>query len=281
VLPTFSPYQSQPAQYVDVFNRGSKPFAYRIRPGARWLSVSPSTGRVTKQVRATVRVDWRHAPRGTTHVPLTVSGPDGSQVVVQAVVDNPRVPRSSLRGFVEANGYVSMEAAHAIRVVDSPSVAWKRIPDIGRTGDGMEPFPVTAPSQTPGAGPRLEYDMSLFTTGPVKVWAYLSPRNDVLPTDGLRYAISIDGAAPQVVNVTKATGADDTTMNRQWERNTSDNVNRTVTTHVVTRPGVHTLKVWMVDPTVVLQKLVVDTGGLRPSYLGPPESMRAGAGHRR
>jgi hypothetical protein len=102
----------------------------------------------------------------------------------------------------------------------------------------------------------------------------------VLATDGLKYAISVDGEAPQVVNVTKATGANDTTMNRQWERNTSDNVNRTVTTHVVDRPGVHTLKLWMVDPTVVVQKLVVDTGGVLPSYLGPPESLRARASRR-
>ncbi|MFC7614650.1 hypothetical protein ACFQV2_15070 [Actinokineospora soli] len=171
-----------------------------------------------------------------------------------------------------------MEADHHSRAVGGDGIRWVRVDDIGRTGHGMEPYPLRAPRQTPGGdSPRLEYEMTLTTTGPVKVLAYLSPRNNVFATDGLKYAVSIDGQAPQVVNTTTATGANDTTMNKQWERNTSDNVNLTATTHVVDRPGRHVLKFWMVDPTVVVQKIVVDTGGVLPSYFGPPESRRYSA----
>ncbi|HEY0537298.1 MAG TPA: glycosyl hydrolase 115 family protein [Actinoallomurus sp.] len=277
VLPAFSPYQSGPAPYIDVFARGSRPFDYRIRSSVPWLTVTPDHGRVGDQVRGTLRVDWSRAPRGTTKVPITVSGAGGVDVQVTAVIQNPERPPAGFRGFVEAGGYVSMEADHYTRTTGAGPVRWQRIPDIGRTGSGMEPFPVTASSRQPGGeDPRLEYDMSLSTTGPVKIGVYLSPRNDVLPTAGLRYAISVDDEAPKIVDVTAATGANATAMNKQWERNTSDNVNLTITDHDIDKPGPHVLKIWMVDPTVVVQKLVVDTGGLRPSYLGPPESRRAG-----
>lgn len=266
VLPTFSPYQSQPKQYLEVFNRGTTPFDYTITSAQPWVTVSKSRGTVDKQVRAEVSVDWRHAPRGTTRVPLTITGA-GRTVVVEAVVDNPTTKPK--RGFVEANGYVSIPATGTSRVVGD----WLRIPDIGREGDGLEPAPVTAPRRAPD-GPRLEYTVNLTTTGPVTVWVYLSPRNNVHPTDGLTYAVSLDGQQPQRVNVTTATGADDTAMNRQWERNTSDNVNRTATTLTVDHAGEHVVKVWAVDPTVVVQKIVIDTGGLKPSYLGPPSSTR-------
>jgi hypothetical protein len=277
VLPTFSPYQAQPGQYIEVFNRGTKAFDYTVKPAVPWVSVTPKAGRVGKQVRVAVRVDWSRAPKGRTEVPITVSGPNGARVTVKAVVDNPSMPGKQIRGFVEAGGYVSIEADHYTKAVTSSGAGWKLIPDIGRTGNGMTPSPVTASSRTPGVdSPRLEYTMTTFTTGPVKVSAFLSPRNNVLPTDGLKYAVSIDDQAPQIVNITTATGANDTTMNRQWERNTSDNTNVTTTTHTIGTPGVHVLKIWMVDPTVVVQRLVVDTGGVLPSYLGPPESTRAG-----
>jgi hypothetical protein len=273
VLPTFSRFQTRPAQYIDVFNRGSVPFRYDIRPAVPWLRVSAASGTVDEQVRATISVDWNRAPRGTTTVPITVRGPDGTTVVVQAVVDNPAMPR--LDGFIEAGGYVAMDADHFDHAAGNGGVAWVRIPDIGRTGSGMEAFPVTAASQTPGGNsPHLDYRFTMSTTGTVHVLAYLSPRNNVLHGDGLRYAVSIDGAPPQIVNITRSTGADDTTMNRQWERNTSDNVNLTVTTHTIATAGPHVLRFWMVDPTVVLQRLVIDAGGVEPSYLGPPESRR-------
>ncbi|WP_328743913.1 glycosyl hydrolase 115 family protein [Streptomyces sp. NBC_00285] len=274
VLPAFSPYQAQPAQYIDIFNRGATSFQYGISTGVPWLNVDRPHGTVAKEQRVTLGVDWQRAPKGRSSVPVTVTGSEGTTVTVQAIVDNPSIPRSRLTGFIEANGYVAVEAAHHSRNVPAQGVRWQRVPGIGRTGDGMEPFPVTTGARTPGSGPRLEYETSLFTTGTVTVWAHLAPRNATLPTAGLRYAVSFDDQAPQTVNVIAATGSDDGTMNNQWGRNTADNVNRTSTAHRIDTAGRHVLKFWMVDPTVVLNKLVIDTGGLKYSYLGPPESTR-------
>jgi hypothetical protein len=277
VLPAFSPFQSQPSQSIEVFNRGVDPFKYKIEPSVPWMNANPASGTVEKEVRSMLQVDWSRAPKGTTKVPITITGANGSVVVVQSVVENPDIKDSALQGFVEANGYVSMEADHYTRVVGAPPISWKRIPDIGRTGSGMTPLPVTAARQTPGGNsPRLEYDVHLFTAGEIKVWAYLSPRNDVRNAGGLEYAVSIDDAEPQIVNMTTALNG--IPMNKSWERNTSNNVNLTSTMHTVAAPGKHVVKFWMVDPTVIVQKLVLDMGGVRESYLGPPESFRAAGG---
>jgi hypothetical protein len=269
-LPAFDPYQQQ-SYFIDIYNRGREPFPFTVSAGQPWVKLSMTGGTVDTARRVLVSIDWDHAPPGTSTVPITVSGPAPRPFVVQAVVNNPASPRrDALDGFVEGNGYVSMEAEHYSNAIAPAPIRWLRIPDLGRTLSGMTPVPVTSASRTPaGDSPRLEYRMFLFDSGAVTVTAYLSPTRDFSgAAHGLRYAISLDEEAPQIVNVTA-----DSSL-KAWERSVSENVTTMVTTHQVAHPGEHRLKFWMVDPGVVLQKLVVDAGGVRPSYLGPPESYR-------
>jgi hypothetical protein len=267
VLPVFRRYARQSCD-VDVFNRGAASFDFSAELSKPWMTVTPARGRVDDEQRIKVGVDWQHAPAGTQRVSITISGPGGSRVVVQAIIDNRDVstPDSS-PGFVESDGYVSMEAEHYAQAVDAAPIRWQRIANLGRTLSAMTAYPVTAASQSPGGdSPRLEYRMHLSTSGTVKVHAYLSPTLNCHNTKGLRYAISFDDQPPQIVNM----HAGETPQ--LWEKWVASNINETITEHSIEKPGEHVLKFWMVDPGVVLQKLLVDTGDMRASYLGPPES---------
>ena len=269
-FPEFDPFARQ-AYYIDLYNKRTIPFAYTIDAPQSWLRVSAPAGTVSKEARVLVSVDWTHAPVGRTTIPVTVHGAGDSRFVIQATVNNPASPRrEDVDGFVESNGYVSMEAEHYARAVATAPLAWVRIPDLGRTLSGMTSAPVTMTPRTPGgASPQLEYRLFMFDSGAVAVRAYLSPTlNFTGASTGLRYAVSFDDEAPQVVNIVA-----DTSL-KAWEQSVSDNVSIRSTTHTLARAGAHVLRFWMVDPGVVLQKLVVDAGGLKPSYLGPPESFR-------
>jgi Gylcosyl hydrolase family 115 C-terminal domain len=87
--------------------------------------------------------------------------------------------------------------------------------------------------------------------------------------------VSFDDEVPQILTVVlKGYFVDN--GNRDWEESVKDGVRKVTSRHAVSQPGYHTFKAWMVDPGVVLQKIVVNTGGVRPSYLGPPESYHLG-----
>ena len=108
--------------------------------------------------------------------------------------------------------------------------------------------------------------MYLTSSGQGTVETYLSPSLPFVPGRGLRFAVSFDDAAPTVVEVTARAG------DPEWSRSVEDNIRIVRTPMALSGPGIHSLKVWGVDPGVVLQKIVVNLGGERPSYLGPPES---------
>ena len=136
--------------------------------------------------------------------------------------------------------------------------------------------PVDAPAAVPGEnGPRLEYRMYLFTPGPVETRLTLGPILNFAPDRGVRLAVSFDDQPPQIVTVVPQ-GYNAQNGNRDWEQSVRDNARLVTTKQTIAAAGYHTLKIWMIDPAVVLEKIVVSTSDapLRPSYLGPLESFR-------
>lgn len=266
VLPEFTPFQPD-GHYLEVFNRGQAPFRYTADAAEPWIKITPAEGSVDKEQRLWVQVDWQQAPTGVQQVPITIRSSDNQEVVVEAVVRNSATPAGEVEGFVESNGYVSMEAAHFTRSTENEEVRWQVIPGLGKTLSGVTPLPGTAPDQHPGGNsPHLEYKIHLFDTGEVVVKAYLSPTLNLHNDQGLRYAISIDDEEPQIINLHTDTSE------QTWNKEVADNIKVLTSRHRIKAPGEHVLKFWMVDPGVVLQKLVVETEEQGYSYLGPPES---------
>jgi hypothetical protein len=264
VLPGF--YPNCGGHYIEVFNRGKGTFRFIAKCDLPGISVEPKNGTVNTQQRIWVNVNWAKVPKGIITVPITFTADNNSKVIVNAFINN----IAPLNGcFNENNGYISIEAVHYTKAVNTNHINWQSIPDYGRTLAGIMPAPVTAVRQVPGNNsPHLEYSINLTDTGRADVKAYLSPTLDFTNSTGLHYAISIDNETPQIINI----NADESA--KAWGRDVSDNIKILTTKLHISTTGKHVLKYWMVDPGVVLQKIVIDMGGGQPSYLGPPESYR-------
>ncbi len=266
-LPVFDVFNRQ-TQYIDVFNRGTEPFEFTASADQPWVKLSETQGTVSEVKRIHVSIDWATMQEGTSTGIITIAQKNGAIVLVQVKAFNPPLPKVEfLQGFVQANGYVSIEAEHFTGQIAEGNAHWDKIPGFGETLSGMEVFPVTTPSvEPPQSAPVLEYKMYLFEGGKFNVEAVLAPTLNFVPGRGLRYAISFDDQQPQVVDALEHSSEKD------WEKAVSDGVRKVTSTLDAGGPGYHTLKFRMVDAGVVLEKLIISQGPLPPSYLGPPES---------
>jgi hypothetical protein len=266
-LPQFDVFNKQ-RFYVDIFNRGKGSFTFKATAAAPWVTLNESGGTITDEKRIWISVDWTRVSENSAHSSVKISSDSGQEVVVKVDAFRPTAPSpQELQGFVETNGYVSIESVHYTKKVDGALARWEKIDDLGRTLSAMTIFPVTAEGsvQTQNS-PRLEYKLYVFHPGNVEVDAIADPTLNFVPGRGLRYAVSFDDETPKIVDLL----ADRST--EAWATSVKDSVRVGKSKHTITSAGYHTLNIWMVDPGVVLQKLVVDFGGVKPSYLGPPET---------
>lgn len=234
-----------------------------------WQEPRVQTMPVLRYVPADSIVQLQHAgynPATNGYTPSRIIADDESAEIM--------VPKNNKGNyFYELGGYVSIEADHYTKAVNGNGVTWRVLPDHGRTGSAITAAPVTAKEQKPGgASPHLEYEFYTYSKGDFRIQLYFSPLWNFNSTpEGSQFAISIDDEAPQVISLNGDNKASESGINYQWA---GDNIIIKTSKHAISQPGKHTIKYWMVNNGIVLQKLVVDFGGVKQSYLGPPETKK-------
>jgi len=273
-LPVFDPVNQQ-QYFVEVFNTGMGELKYSATAEQDWIHLSNMEGNTETEGKVYVSIDWNRVPAGNHKGSIIVSGA-GQQLAVSVPVRNERL--ESVRGFMENNGVVSMEASHFSRSVVSDGISWTVVPNLGRTGSSVTILPANADSIEPGDGsPHLEYDFTVWEAGAVELQCYLSPTLNFKKDDGLKFAVSIDEGTPRIVNIHEGETVPDWEYPEWWNRSVTDHVKKKSIPMSLDDSGTHTLKVWMVDPGIVFQKFVINAGGLKESYLGPTESLIVGS----
>ena len=257
--------------YVEVVNRGREPLAYTLTAREDWIRLSRTEGTIRFDEKVFVRIDWEKAPRGRATGTLDLSGA-GKTYAIRVPIRN---ESPTVAGFVENHRVVAIEADAHDRASAAPDARWITVPNLGRTGSGLTIAPSTAASRQPGAAsPQLEYTFTLLDAASVALETHVSPTQNFRPGDGIRFAIAIDDEPPRIININEGETVPDWKYAEWWQKSVGDHIKIKRSSHGRLAAGTHTLRVWMIDPGLVIQRFVIDAGGLRPAYLGPPASKR-------
>jgi hypothetical protein len=167
----------------------------------------------------------------------------------------------------DQNGHViSIEAENFVRKNIVEGFSWQVIRGLGKTGDSVTVFPQKARTFA-DKSPALEYSFYVDEAGDFEVMVYLIPTQPLVPGNGLRLAVAVDNQTPQIIAVDKETEVSSPKWAQNVLKQTTIGKGR-----IRLQRGKHILKIIAVETGVILDKIVLHSGGLPTSYFGPPET---------
>jgi len=196
--------------------------------------------------------------------------------------DNPRkqvdlgVPKifAAATDFSTATNTIIIEAEHASRFISGKDACWQKISGLGYNGEAISIFPTTVaaretPEKIQSESPCLEFKIDFLTAGDWKFTVRALPTFSVETGQPQRYAIALDDALPKIISLPLSQDE----KNKTWQENVLRNAALTSSVQTIVKPGLHTLKIWMVDPGIVLDTIAAQTGDA-PSlgYVWPTET---------
>lgn len=273
-LPDFSPAGQW--HFIDIFLTKPGIVDYKVSTSAPWIRTSAISGKLTaenggSQKRLWVDIDWTKVPAKGAEGTVTISGSD-KNITVAVRVNNESL--KGFTGFVEANGYVSMYAKNFHTSAGSGQNQWIKVSGLGATEASMEAMPLRiAPTGKTDLSDEaikhnasLSYEFYTFNAAPAEVKVYTLPTYPLNRSFEMRYAVSVDNGQATVLNF-KTFG-----RSTEWKQGVlSNSAVRSVKIPTLSA-GKHTLHIYMIDPGVIVNRAVIDLGGLKPFYGLLPET---------
>lgn len=173
--------------------------------------------------------------------------------------------------FTPDNGYVSIEAEHYYTLKDVANAKWTVFPYFGRTLSGMAVMPYSQSAE----GASISYKMKLPSdVKSVTVHVVVKSTLAFINLEGHKYKVGFNGGEEQVVNFNSDLNENPkniysiffpTIARRVVEKKVKLDV-------PVSADGMQVLTLSPLDPGIVFEKIVVDFGGYKNSYLFMDES---------
>ena len=205
----------------------------------------------------------------------------------------PQVAKPSDKTGITASETAIMAHDYTRRTA-TDDVRWVFLPGLGRGKGNMGIEPVTAKSRPLGDGATLEYDINFSQSGKQKLALGILPTNDVNPARGLRIGVRVDDGEMQTIDARQGyvdtfneytkenlarskvlkplpQPASDIYLSGSRQRMRSeifDNLRWLSIDFDIPTAGNHTVKVVMIDPEIVVEKLVINPDNEHPSYHG-------------
>lgn len=269
-LPEFNRY-TRKSYFIDIFNVGEKIEQWEAQASEPWIILSSGKGTLSKGAeRIQVKIDYENAPNRSDingHIDIS-NGELSYRVTVSAFNKNLQVAENA---YIEDNGVIALPAHEYNQKKAGELAAWAPLPGFGRSGSAMLTLPmgdwyVDDLSDIRRKCPVLEYEVVVVKGGAANVIVEAVPAFPLTRDQPLRCAVSIDDGEPRWISFKM-----DDSGSRVWERNVLES-RMTGSTELSLAPGVYRLKLWGADPSVNVDRILIDFGGLESSYVGPQSS---------
>lgn len=277
-LPSTSRYGPD-YRWFEIYTRGRPTIHWSASTSKPWAKLSHSEGTLLPgqdDARVEISIDWNEVPSGfVEEIIIEIKSDEGDLEHVHLPIDGRKAPDTAKGAFVESHGLISIPSTAC-----NVSQPYEILPDAGRLAEGSVSLNPSVQAETDVS--FLEYPFYVFNQEPrATLVLHFGMTLDYSPEDTMSYEFQLDNtfvSTHDLQQVTeesrKNTAEHGWALAHGWFEGVSDNIWER-RHEVEISPGSHVLRVKLKHPNVLLEKLVLDLGGLRSSYLGPPPSWKA------